>query len=437
MSNLFAQQPESLLLKPLKIGDVVPEIKFDSVFNNGGRSIALSDLKGKAVILDFWATWCGACLAGLPKMVEIQKRYQNDLVVLPVSMDRTVSLKTFYQNNNFQLPTAWVKKDHVVNVFFPHQEIPHYIWINKDNKVAAITSSGEITDKNIQDFLNGTVELNIGGAEHPNLMDASRSLVIDSIEINRSSRSRSLDSNILSQSVISKYDHRITQSGSFTRKGYKDRFLNFNNYSISHLYLVAHFGFVPGGSWDKLYIDIDDSTLVYPIYQDKKVLDDWQENHSYSYRLVLPEKRANKSLLYKRMQDDLKDFFAIDAKLEMREVDCMVLKALDTKMNNLSSTSDSTSIYHSIFRVSMKNQPVKAFLNALKQYGVNNNKSKNYKRPQMEILDETGIANNIDIDIRLKNLRDLNELNGKLKEIGLSLTIERRTRELLVLSHID
>lgn len=137
------------------------------------------------------------------------------------------------------------------------------------------------------------------------------------------------------------------------------------------------------------------------------------------------------------MQDDLKDFFAIDAKLEMREVDCMVLKALDTKMNNLSSTSDSTSIYHSIFRVSMKNQPVKAFLNALKQYGVNNNKSKNYKRPQMEILDETGIANNIDIDIRLKNLRDLNELNGKLKEIGLSLTIERRTRELLVLSHID
>jgi len=52
------------------------------------EKIKLSDLKGKVVYLDFWATWCAPCRKSFPWMEEIHKRYQNDgLVIVAVSVD--------------------------------------------------------------------------------------------------------------------------------------------------------------------------------------------------------------------------------------------------------------------------------------------------------------------------------------------------------------
>ena len=49
---------QSQPVKALKIGDTVPDITITSVYNYPASTIHLSDLKGKLVILDFWATWC-------------------------------------------------------------------------------------------------------------------------------------------------------------------------------------------------------------------------------------------------------------------------------------------------------------------------------------------------------------------------------------------
>jgi peroxiredoxin len=53
-----------------------------------GEDITLSQYRGKVVLLDFWATWCGPCMQSIPELVRIQEKYKDKgLVVLGVSMD--------------------------------------------------------------------------------------------------------------------------------------------------------------------------------------------------------------------------------------------------------------------------------------------------------------------------------------------------------------
>jgi len=53
-----------------------------------GKQVKLSDFRGKAVLLNFWATWCSPCKVEMPWFVDLQKKYGNDgLVVLGVAMD--------------------------------------------------------------------------------------------------------------------------------------------------------------------------------------------------------------------------------------------------------------------------------------------------------------------------------------------------------------
>jgi thiol-disulfide isomerase/thioredoxin len=55
--------------------------------STGNKSIKLSDYQGKVVIVDFWATWCPPCRRGIPDLIEIQKEYGSDVVVIGISMD--------------------------------------------------------------------------------------------------------------------------------------------------------------------------------------------------------------------------------------------------------------------------------------------------------------------------------------------------------------
>jgi cytochrome c biogenesis protein CcmG/thiol:disulfide interchange protein DsbE len=56
--------------------------------DTNGKTVNLSDYKGKVVILDFWATWCPPCRAEIPNFVELQKEYgKQGLAVIGVSLD--------------------------------------------------------------------------------------------------------------------------------------------------------------------------------------------------------------------------------------------------------------------------------------------------------------------------------------------------------------
>ncbi|MCH8011310.1 MAG: TlpA family protein disulfide reductase [Candidatus Marinimicrobia bacterium] len=59
-----------------------------SLLNTEEELVNLSDFKGKVIILNFWATWCGPCKMEIPGFVKLQKKYKDDLVIIGISLDQ-------------------------------------------------------------------------------------------------------------------------------------------------------------------------------------------------------------------------------------------------------------------------------------------------------------------------------------------------------------
>src|SRR5216110_1635622 len=59
-----------------------------ALVDENGKTVKLSDLKGKVVLLDFWATWCTGCKVEIPWFIEFDKAYRaKGLAAVGVSMD--------------------------------------------------------------------------------------------------------------------------------------------------------------------------------------------------------------------------------------------------------------------------------------------------------------------------------------------------------------
>ena len=79
-----------------------------SLTDLNGQRLALSDYRGKVILLDFWATWCAPCRAEIPRFVEWQNRYgQRGLQVIGISMDDTQGpVTTFSRKLGIDYPVA-------------------------------------------------------------------------------------------------------------------------------------------------------------------------------------------------------------------------------------------------------------------------------------------------------------------------------------------
>jgi len=73
-----------------------------------GKPVSLVGAKGKVVLLNFWATWCGPCRAETPDLVELQKRYADSLQIigLAVDVDDSADLQNFVDSSGINYPIA-------------------------------------------------------------------------------------------------------------------------------------------------------------------------------------------------------------------------------------------------------------------------------------------------------------------------------------------
>jgi thiol-disulfide isomerase/thioredoxin len=63
---------------------IVPDFSFTTT---DGRNINIRDLKGKIILLNFWASWCPPCVKEFPDLLRMTKEFRNDLVLIAVSSD--------------------------------------------------------------------------------------------------------------------------------------------------------------------------------------------------------------------------------------------------------------------------------------------------------------------------------------------------------------
>jgi len=157
--NFWARgQTISGSLSALKVGEQVPDVLLKNVLNQASSSVKLSDFRGKVILLDFWATWCSACIGNFPKVDALAERFSDSLEVLMVTAEDSATVRKFVSSHG-PIPHVVLTGDKVLNMLFPNRIIPHYVWIDPQGIYLGATDILELTDVRVRQILRGNSAL--------------------------------------------------------------------------------------------------------------------------------------------------------------------------------------------------------------------------------------------------------------------------------------
>ena len=130
-------------------GQAAPDFTLETL---DGKTMHLSDFKGKGVLLNFWATWCQPCKIEMPWFAELQKQYgPQGLQIVGVAMDDASpkEISEFARDLGVNYPIL-VGKEEVGNAYGGVQFLPATFYIGRDGKIVdkvfGLKGRGEIED---------------------------------------------------------------------------------------------------------------------------------------------------------------------------------------------------------------------------------------------------------------------------------------------------
>lgn len=122
-----------------------------------GSVLSLASLpKGKVILLDFWAAWCGPCRATNPQLVQLQKKYKNKgLVIVNISEDRSEAewVNAIAKDNLYWDEHIWDKNKSIA-FRYGVDAIPHKVLIDKQGRIANDKFRGGNIEQRIEQLLN-------------------------------------------------------------------------------------------------------------------------------------------------------------------------------------------------------------------------------------------------------------------------------------------
>jgi len=114
-----------------------------SVTTSDGEYVTLDDLRGKVVLLDFWATWCPPCVASVPALRNLHKKYKNEpsFVMIAISSDREAEPWRAFTAKNQMVWPQYRDRDFKVQRAFDVHAFPTYVLIDHEG-ITRFRSSG-------------------------------------------------------------------------------------------------------------------------------------------------------------------------------------------------------------------------------------------------------------------------------------------------------
>ena len=322
MFSLSAQTPRKdsgvdglSRLVALKPGDKIPDAVWNqslelNYFSGKKKMIKFSDLKGKLILLDFWATWCPSCIEGFPHLEDVLAINKDEIAVLLVNsiqtkdtQKRVQDLKKKYKTAyGFQTSLPYLFGDTIFQQLFPHNAIPHVVWINKDGILVANTYANALSKENI------IAVLHTGNADfHQKKMRTNKEVALITNEM--------LNNGFYAGSVFQTYQEGLdASSGNYSFDGKRTRY-QLLNLRFSQLLALAFQKGLKGIPWR--HWQFATSSGVNP---KQRLLTPNRYENSFCYEMMvldsLPKSRAKQFFT-----EDFKKFFGIKLSVENKPTD--------------------------------------------------------------------------------------------------------------------
>jgi thiol-disulfide isomerase/thioredoxin len=122
------------------VGKPAPDFELDLL---DGKKFHLADSKGKVVILDFWATWCGPCIQAMPQVDKVAHQLESEGVQLvAVNLQETPDeIKAMLERQKWKMTVA-LDRDGTVANHYKAVAIPQTVVVNRDGTVARLFVGG-------------------------------------------------------------------------------------------------------------------------------------------------------------------------------------------------------------------------------------------------------------------------------------------------------
>lgn len=420
VNGYFAQAQQLDKIEPIKIGEKVPDVVMEKITNYDGDTIKLSDFRGKWLILDFWATWCSPCVAMISKMDSLQQMMDDQVQFLSITYEKEETvipfLEKLYQKQQSAIPIVY--EDTILKQLFPNNVFPHYVWIDPQGIVRAITESKEITEENVEKaIVGGDLNLRIKKDDKMLAYDKTKQPFLNFILQND-------NPGLTYYSFFMGYTPGLGGgmcTNSFERDNAGITRITFIN-SGPHWFFRYAFGrgrkFFQDESID---IDVKEPgrILSRSTGLDAKA---WIEENTFCYELVIPEEKANDA--WEIFRADVEKYFSqYDMRVERRKKQVLAL-IRTSDVDKIKTKGGRPAVKRDRFGYEATAIHVDDFIVGLSWQTLIGH--------PLQVIDRTGYKGRIDLKLESK-LNDIDEMNKELSKYDLQFKEMEGEAEVLVI----
>lgn len=443
----------------LHIGERVPDIEFSMIDleTNDKKKVHLSDFKERLIILDFWATWCISCISTFPKLDSLQQVLGNmDFQVILInsvgSGDNEQKIRNFFKKKRGKngQPFNFISmiEDSIAKRYFPHNSLPHYVWLTpsedvrsisskqlvaslstpfttksarKTYSVKAITYANQINYKNIFGVLNN---------ENIKLPVKKDFFQEKTLYLGRSGETINIDDQTFHSVFkrgkligLSKVDQlRILKASN--NEEYV-RGIAMRNVSLFDIYKASiqfNKEFKKNFTDKHLILEIKDSISL---FSNAKILnkESQEDEHLYSYDLIVPIEK--KDSIFEYILKDLNSNTDYYGRIEKRKIKCFAI--IRTSSEDKIKTKGGKSqykVYNDRDRKFMTNLPISRLIS-----GLNNGNNLH-----LLIFDETNYSGKVDLEFPV-NLNDIIAMKKNFRQYDLDIIEIEKDVDIFVISN--